>query len=332
MIFCLKILVIGFGSIGKRHTNNLISLGIKNILIFSKNKEALKLENQGIKIFTSLNKALKEKPDVSIICNETSLHVKTAIKLAENNSHLFIEKPLSNSLKNIPELVKIIEKKKLISMVGCNMRFHDGIKLIKKLIDKKEIGRIFSISAENGSYMPDWHPWEDYRNSYASRKKLGGGVILTQIHELDYLCWIFGKVTEVFSFSEKLSDLQLDVEDYSTSLLKFENKIIAEIHLDYFQKPSVRNCKIIGTKGKIIWNWENNHLQVFKNKENKFSTRHLDKKFDRNTMYVQELQYFLNCVKNTKIPINSVIDSFEIQKIVSAIKNSSNSGKKITLK
>ena len=328
----MKVLIIGYGSIGKRHTNNLISLGINDIIICSKNKEALKLKNKKIKIFTSINEALKENPDISIICNETSLHVKTALKLAENNSHLFIEKPLSNSLKNIPNLVKIIKNKKLITMVGCNMRFHDGIKQIKKLIEKNEIGRIFSVIVENGSYMPDWHPWEDYRISYASRKQLGGGVILTQIHELDYLYWFFGKISEVFSFSEKLSDLQLDVEDHSASILKFKNKIIAEVHLDYFQKPNVRHCKIIGTKGKIVWNWENNHLQVYKNKENKFSTKHFEKKFDRNKMYYQELKYFLNCVKMKKIPMNDISEAFEIQKIAMAIKKSSKTGKKIFLK
>ena len=310
----------------------MISLGIKNIIICSKNKEALQLKNKKIKVFHSIDEALKENPGISIICNETSLHVKTALKLAKNNSHIFIEKPLSDSLKNIPELEKIIKKKKLITMIGCNMRFHDGIKLMKKSIEKNEIGRIFSVIVENGSYMPDWHPWEDYRISYASRKELGGGVILTQIHELDYLYWFFGKINQVFSFSEKLSDLQLDVEDHSASILKFKNKIIAEIHLDYFQKPNARNCKIIGTKGKIVWNWENNHLQIYKNKKSNFSTIHFEKKFDRNKMYLQELKYFLNCVKKKKIPMNDVSEAFEIQKIALAMKKSSETGKKILLK
>ena len=330
MFFCLKILIVGYGSIGKRHLNNLISIGFNDILLCSKNKESLKLEKKGIKIFNSLDKALKEKPDVSIICNETSHHIKTAIKIAKNDSHIFIEKPLSNSLNQICELEKIIKKKKLIAMVGCNMRFHKGIKLIKKLISKNEVGKILSVKVENGSYMPDWHPWEDYRNSYASKKHLGGGVVLTQIHEIDYLYWFFGKAKEIFSFSHKLSDLKINVEDYSGSLLKFKNKIIAEIHLDYFQNPAERNCKILGTKGKIVWNWENNHLQIFKNK--KFLTKYLDKNFDRNQMYVDELKYFLNCVKNKKIPMNNISEAYEIQKIALSIKNSSKSGRKIILK
>jgi predicted dehydrogenase len=328
----MKILVVGYGSIGKRHVKNLSSLNQTQVSVCSKNKEAWKLEKKGIKTFTTIEQALKEKHNVAIICNETSLHIKTAIKLADNGYHIFLEKPISNSLKNIPALIKIIKRKKLITMVGCNMRFHHGIKLMKSLIDKNEIGSILSVTVENGSFMPDWHPWENYQISYASQKKLGGGVVLTQIHEIDYLYWFFGKVDDVYSFTEKLTDLQIDVEDYSGSLLKFKNKIIAELHLDYFQKPSVRSCKIIGTKGQITWNWENNHVQIFKNKYKKWVTKNIEKKFDRNKMFVDELQYFLKCVKKRKIPMNSIIDGLEPQKIALAIKKSSKCGKKIRMK
>jgi len=323
---------VGYGSIGKRHTDNLLNIGKLEIIVYSKNKESFKLVKKGVKICTSFKDALKEKPDISIICNETSFHVDTAIKLAKINSHLFIEKPLSHSLVNLTKLLKIVKRKKLITMVGCNMRFHDGIKSIKKLLDKNELGQIFSVTAENGSYMPDWHPGEDYHISYASNKKMGGGVVLTQIHEIDYLFWFFGKVSNVLSISDKLSDLQLDVEDFSSSILKFKNNIVAEIHLDYYQKPSVRKCKIIGRKGKIIWNYENNHLQIFKNSTKKLSTKLIDKKFDRNKMYVEELKYFLNCVNNKKTCMNSIIEAYEVQKIAFAMKNSSNKGKKISLK
>jgi len=328
----MKILVVGYGSIGKRHVKNLSSLNQTQVSVCSKNKEAWKLEKKGIKTFTTIEQALKEKHNVAIICNETSMHIKTAIKLADNGYHIFLEKPISNSLKNIPALIKIIKRKKLITMVGCNMRFHHGIKLMKSLIDKNEIGSILSVTVENGSFMPDWHPWENYQISYASQKKLGGGVVLTQIHEIDYLYWFFGKVDDVYSFTEKLTDLQIDVEDYSGSLLKFKNKIIAELHLDYFQKPSVRSCKIIGTKGQITWNWENNHVQIFKNKYKKWVTKNIEKKFDRNKMFVDELQYFLKCVKKRKIPMNSIIGGLEPQKIALAIKKSSKCGKKIRMK
>lgn len=327
----LRVLVIGYGSIGKRHTNNLMKLSKIELSICSKNKETIQLERKGVKIYTSINKALKKKFDVGFICNETNLHIETAIKLAKNNQHIFLEKPLSNSLKNISILFKLINKKKLITMIGCNMRFHEGIKLMKELLDKQEIGKIISASVENGSYMPDWHPNEDYRLSYASRKKLGGGVVLTQIHEVDYLYWFFGKVSEVFAVTGKISDLDIDVEDYCESLLKFKNNVIVNLHLDYFQRPAKRTCKIIGTEGQILWNWENNHVQIYKNSNKKWITKKMDKKMDRNKMYVDELKYFLDCVNKNKIPMNSIIDAIEPQKISLAIKESAKKGQKIKL-
>lgn len=327
----MKVLVIGFGSIGKRHANNLMKFKQIEVSICSKNKEALDWKKKGITVYTTIEEALKEQHDIGFVCNETSLHTETAIKLAKNNYNIFLEKPLSNSLKNISILFNLIKKKKLITMIGCNMRFHDGIKKMKELLDQNEIGRIISVSVENGSFMPEWHPWEDYKNSYASRKKLGGGVVLTQIHEIDYLYWFFGKVGEVFSISDKLSDLEIDVEDYSGSLIKFKNKVVAELHLDYFQKPSKRTCKIIGTRGQIKWDWENNHVQIYKYKNKKWVTKIIQKDMDRNKMYVEEISYFLNCVKKKKTPMNSIIEAIEPQKIALAIKKSAQSGRKIKI-
>ena len=249
----MKILVVGYGSIGKRHVNNLTKIKDIEILVCSKNKNVNILKKNGVKIFESLAEAIKEKPDVGIICNETSFHVKTAIKLAKHNCHLFIEKPLSNSLKDINVLLDLVKKKKLITMIGCDMRFHKCIQEIKKIIESGDLGKIISVRVENGSYLPDWHPGEDYRTSYASKKKLGGGVVLTLIHEIDYLYWFFGRINEVSAITGKISDLEISVEDFAAITLRFQKKIIGEVHLDYFQQPEFRNCKIIGNKGIIYW-------------------------------------------------------------------------------
>ena len=301
------------------------------MILQKQQKEVLKIKKKNIRIFKTINESLKENFDVVVICNETSLHVKTAIKFAQKGCHIFFEKPISDSLDDIPKLKKIVRQKKIITMVGCNMRFQPGIKLIKKFIEKETVGRVFSVLVENGSYMPDWHPWEDYKKSYASRKKLGGGVVLTQIHEYDYLFWFFGKVDEVYAINQKLSDLKIDVEDFSASLLKFKKKIIAEVHLDYFQKPSHRTCKIIGTKGQIKWNWENDHVEVYNYKIKKWTTKHIRKNFDRNNMYIDEMKYFLKCVKRKEIPMNSITDALKIQEVALAIKKSSDKKIKITL-
>jgi len=328
----LKILVVGYGSIGKRHVNNLTKMKHIEILICTKNKEANTLKKNGIKIFKSLTESLKEKPDVGIICNETSFHVKTAIKLAKHNCHLFIEKPLSHSLNDVKSLLNLIRKKKLITMIGCDMRFHKCINEMKKIIDHGDLGKIIFAKVEYGSYLPNWHPWEDYRTSYASKKNLGGGVVLTSIHEIDYLYWFFGKVNEVSAITGKLSDLEISVEDFAAILLRFQKNIVAEVHLDYFQQIEFRNCKIVGTKGIIYWDSNSNEVRQYNNSKKKWIIKLKYRNFQRNEQYVSELQHFLNCIKNQKQTINPINDGISTLKISLAVKKSSLLKKTISTK
>ena len=225
MINMKKILVVGYGSIGKRHIENLLSISNLEVIVCTKRKDIGKLKKHA-KVYRTIERCLKEKPDIGIIANETSLHIPTAIKLAKAGLDIFLEKPLSNSLKDVEKLHAIIKRKKLITQMGCNMRFHPCIKKIKNMIEQQKIGRIISAQVQNCSYLPDYHPWEDYRKGYAARKDLGGGIILTQIHEIDYMYWLFQEVENVISMSGKFSDLDVTAEDYVSSLLKFKNQIV----------------------------------------------------------------------------------------------------------
>jgi len=306
----LKVLVIGYGSIGKRHTQNLLDLN-NDVIVLTKNKQN-KSKNKKLTFSNSFKDCLEFKPNAAIICNVTSMHIPIAEKLAKNSVDIFIEKPLSNSTKNLKKLSQVIKRKKIISMVGCNLRFHKCIKKIKEIICKNKLGRIIHVEVESGSYLPDWHPHEDYRESYASHKKFGGGVILTCIHELDYLYWFFGKIEKTISYADKISDLKLDVEDYSGIIAKFQNRVIAEIHLDFFQRPPIRRCKIIGTKGTLLWESTNNQVLLYEIKNKQWKKVFEIKKYVRNEMYVDEIKYFLNCVKKRKIAMNSIEENIQI--------------------
>lgn len=319
----MKVLVIGYGSIGKRHIGNLSSLPNLEILVYTNRRIDQFLKKKKCRIFNSLERCLEEKPQIALITNVTSLHVKTAVRLAKSGVDIFIEKPLSHSMKGIKELSNIIKKKKLITLIGCNLRFHPCIRKINEMISNKEIGRVISVLVENGSFLPDWHQYEDYRNSYASRKDMGGGAVLTNIHEIDYLYWFFGSVKEVFSVTGKFSDLDIDVEDFASILLRFRNNIIAEIHLDYFQTPSFRSCKIIGTKGTIYWDSEINAVKVYNIRNGRWIQKLKLKNYDNNSMYIEEMNYFIKCVKTRQKTINSVEDGIQTLKIALAAKNSS---------
>jgi len=327
-------LIVGLGSIGKRHLRNI--LAIENtkkleIIIYSKQTKSYLSNYKNIKIFDTLDKCLLEKPDVGFITNETVHHIPIAIKLAKVGLDLFIEKPLSNKISNVKTFSKIIKTKKLITLVGCNLRFHRCINEIKNLIDQKVIGDIISVKVECGTYLPDWHPNEDYSKSYASRDDLGGGVVLTCIHELDYLFWFFGETQEVFSMTGKYSNLKITASDLSAIILKFKNNIIAEIHLDYFQKPEARSCKLIGTKGTITWDSLSNEVKIYDFKKSKWKSKLKIKKYDKNEMYVKELEHFIQCVNKKKKTINDISQGEYVLKVALGIIKSSKLKKSIAL-
>ena len=327
----MKILIIGFGSIAKRHINNLIHNINCEIIVYSRRKNIRFLDHKKIKVLNSLEKCLLEKPDVAFITNETVFHIPMAIRMAKSGLDLFIEKPLSNSTNGIKTLQKIVKQKKLVTQMGCNLRFHKCIIKIRQLINQKKIGKVISIQSENGSYLPDWHPHEDYRKGYASDRQLGGGIILTMIHDIDYLYWIFGNPKSIFSVSGKFSDLDISAEDYCSSIIEFKNNIMAELHLDFFQRPEFRGCKIKGTKGVIYWNSDKNEIRLFKNRKKVWEVVLALKKFQRNEMYIDEIIHFLKCVKNRKQTINNLNEGIKTMKIALAMKKSSKNRRMIKI-
>ena len=329
-----KVLIVGYGSVGNRHLENFLQFKDIQLTVYTKRNDTQLLKKKGIKVSDSLNECLKENPNIGVIANETSLHVPTAIKLAKAGLDLFLEKPLSNSLKDVEKLHAIVKKKKLITQMGCNLRFHPCIMKIKSLIEQQKIGKIISAQVQNCSYLPDFHRWEDYRKSYAARKDLGGGVILTQIHEIDYMYWFFQEVENVVSMSGKLSDLDVTVEDYAASLLKFKNKVVGEIHLDYFQRPNFKSCKIRGTKGEIYWDSDNNDVNIYNIKKNKWEAKFetgFSNNIDTYSSYLEEIKHFMRCVKKRKETINNLEQGIATLKIALAIKKASKIKKSVNV-
>ncbi|KKQ18169.1 MAG: Oxidoreductase domain-containing protein [Berkelbacteria bacterium GW2011_GWA1_36_9] len=298
-----KIIVVGCGSIGARHLKNLFSLRIKNLVavdLDQKRLENLKRDIPNLKTYKGLETALRKEKgiDAGFVCTPTSLHIPVALKLAEAKINLFIEKPLSHNLKGVLKLVKLVKGKKLITMMGMNYRFHPGLKLIKQIIDERKIGKIYSIVAFGGHYLPDWHPNADYRKEYAAQKKLGGGVLLTSIHGLDYLRWLVGEPKWVFGHIDKVSNLEIDVEDVAFAFFETDKRIKVSIYTDFLQRVPQHGLDVIGEKGTIKWNFYENKVDIYDPRGKKWISKKF--KFETNDMYIDELKYFLYRLKLRK--------------------------------
>lgn len=311
----MKVLVIGCGSIGRRHIRNLLGIKAGSIFAFDTNENKIStLTNDvpSIIVSTDLSALWKEKPEVVFVTNPTAFHINYSLQAARKNCDIFIEKPLSHNRKNIGKLIEIVTAKNIITMVGCNMRFHWAIKEIKKLIDKKAVGKIISARIETGQYLPDWHPWEDYRQMYSSKKNLGGGIILDAIHEIDYAMWMFGDVEKTTSIFGKLSSLEIDTEDIAEIILKFKNGPIVNIHMDYIQRQYSRSFKIIGDEGTIFWDINNQSVNLYDANVGKWNYIRQPDEYDTNQMYVEEIEHFIDCVRKRKKTINDIRDSLNV--------------------
>lgn len=343
----MKVLFVGLGGIGQRHLRNIRELlgNEVEVYAFRQRKYQFVLDNNlnikqntdldrfyNIKNVNSLEEAFKKNIDIVFITNPTSMHMDVLMKAIENECDVFLEKPLSHNLENINELVKKLNKYKNITFIGYQNRFHPCIKESKKLLEEKAIGNIISVDVEIGENIKTWHRYEDYRKMYASRKNLGGGVVLSQIHELDYINWFFGMPKSVYAIGGKLSDLEIDVEDVASILLKYEHNnknIPVYIHEDYIQIPSSRKCKILGTKGKIEFDLLKSTLEYYDEDGNEVLRKVYE--FERNDMFKEELNIFLDAVKKGEKSIIPIEEGIKSLKIAIAIKESINKGKIIEI-
>jgi predicted dehydrogenase len=319
----ISILIAGLGSIGQRHLRNLVSIGIQDITLYRTGKGTLQgndLDRYPVK--HDFSEALSDKPTAVVVSNPTSLHMDTAIQAAESGSHLFLEKPISHSMDRVNILKALVEKNHLIVFIGFQYRFHPALRQIKAWIDDQSIGRITSIHAHWGEYLPGWHPWEDYRNAYSARKDLGGGVVLTLCHPFDYLRWLIGEIKTVCAEVDRVSEMEIETEDTAAVICRFESDIIGTVYLDYVQQPPKHEILIIGQKGSIVWNSADSCAKMHISDQSDPTMFHPPIGFGRNTMFLDEMSHFIDCIQNRKEPCCNLTDGIRTLEIALAVKES----------
>lgn len=329
-----NVLFAGLGSIGQRHFRNLKTINPKlNFFAIRKKKNSPKLSNKNTVLQSkflskennikeiSLNEIKHHKIDTAFITNPSSLHLKYAVIFAKKKINLFIEKPISHSTKNLNILEKLIKKKKIFCAVGFQTRYDNNLNLIKKIIKSKKFGKIISVDIHHQFYLPFHHKYEDYRVGYAAKKKLGGGVLLCFIHEIDYANFLFNKIHKIYEVQYgKKSNLEIDVEDYAKFQLiyKIDNhKFPVNFNLDFLSKKLKRFCKIKFQHVELIWKLNENTV-IFKKKGK--SLKMLKNKQKRNDLFVKELKDVIRSFKNLQQPASNYMNGIEAVHVVDSIK------------
>jgi len=298
----MKFLIAGLGSIGRRHLENLQVLGQNDIILFRTGKGSLGDPDQAYPVFHDLSEAMDAKPDAVIISNPTALHMPVAEAAARIGADIFLEKPISHAFDSLREFEIILRDSPSQVFVAYQFRFNAGLRKIKTLLAQGSVGKPLSFSSRWGEYLPDWHPWEDYRESYAARPEMGGGVVLTLSHPIDYLRWYFGDVAHLTAEKGNRSDLELPCEDYAEAHLEFCSGVTGDLHLDYYAKPKVHDLHIFCENAEIFWSYDSNVVRI-EHKSGDQEKIQPPSGYTRNDMYQDEMAHFIRVCQHEEEPL-----------------------------
>ncbi len=335
----MKLLVVGLGSIGQRHVRCLRQSCGDSVELLAFRQRGLDLEitedlqaregvsleeRYGIRSFTRLEDALAEGPEAALVCTPNHLHVPVALELAKAGLHLFIEKPLSHSWEGVEALGAELERRRLVCCVGYHLRFHPALQRMVGMVRDGALGPMVGAHFEFGEYMPFWHRYEDYAETFMAKADQGGGVTLTQIHDIDIVYVLFGLPKTVFSVGGSTGKLKIDAEDHVTSVLGYEedgNRFAVSLKQDCLRYPPVRKYSIDGTDGSLVFDYFRNEVAY-----SRFNSRpeiiYSDGGFKRNDLFVAQMAHFLACIRGEERPRVGLRDGAGSLKIALAIKES----------
>ena len=330
----LRTLVLGGGSIGARHLSNLTVCGVAPLALVDPLEERrTRLCAAGsVTGFETMEQGLSWDPELVVVASPTSLHIEHALAAARCGCHLFVEKPLAHTQDGLPELMAEVRRNAIVSLVGCNMRFHPGPLKIKELLEQESIGKVLFARIHSGSYLPNWRPSQDYRQTYSANARMGGGCILDCIHEIDLAYWYMGRVETTLCAAEHLSSMEIDVEDVAMLVCKHESGGLCEIELDYVQRTYERGCHIVGEEGTITWDFGSGCVRHFAARRGSWTTFVQPAGWEINQMYLDELNHLLACVRQgcqTTLPI---FQAAEVMSIAFAARKSADTGRRISTK
>jgi predicted dehydrogenase len=329
------VLIVGLGSIGKRHlrlARELLPNADIRVLRHKASSEVPEFSNG---CFFSIEEAIAFAPQIAVVASPAPFHIATAQALAEISVDLLIEKPLSNSMDGVTQLIETCKKREKILLAGYNLRFLPSLQRFRDLLGEGVIGETLSVRCEIGQYLPSWRPERDYRQSVSACCELGGGVLLELSHEIDYLRWIFGEIEWVNATLSQQSSLEINVEDTAHLTMGFlsateGHQLIGTVNLDFIRHDTTRLCTAIGVKGSLRWNGLTGEVELFEGGTSVWRSlyRNLGQ---RDESYLAEWTNFIESVAEHKPPLVSGEDGLRVLEIIEAARRSSELGRKVSV-
>jgi predicted dehydrogenase len=323
------ILIIGSGSVGRRHAVNFKKLGVE-ISAFDPRPDRLDELNREVgakRLFGKLCEALDGNHyDAAIVASPTSFHVEQSMELISRKIPVLLEKPLSKDLKTAKKLAMLVKENNTPILLGYTWRWWEPLIVARRMILEGEIGRIIHVRMSMAAHLADWHPWEQYQDFFMASKELGGGALLDESHWIDLMIWFFGMPDAIFASIDRIGALEIETDDNVDMLAFYKSGIRVSLHLDLNCRPHEKTILFSGEKGSLKWTADPNGICLGKTWENKWDF--MEFKCQRNDMFVAEAKDFLEVVAGTKTPQCTIDDGLKVMRVIASARKSSELGVK----
>lgn len=330
-----RILVVGAGSSGQRHLRLARLLNPDAEIKVLRHANCAGAPKPADGCLTGMEAALAFAPQIAVIANPATRHIEVARPLAEIGCHLLVEKPLAGGTESVGDFLDVCRKAGSIVVIGYNLRFLPSLQHFRSLLAQKCVGRVLSVRAEAGQYLPSWRANIDYRTSVSARRDLGGGVLLELSHEVDYLRWLFGDVSWIQATLRRQSALELDVEDTAHLILGFgsatdHHEVVASLNIDFIRHDPVRQCTVIGDSGSLRWSAFTGTVELYRSSAESWETLFYDE-HQADGSYIAEWKHFLACVRGEAMPLVSGEEGLAVLRILDAARRSAHTKRTVLL-
>ncbi len=330
----MRFLIVGLGSMGKRRVRNLQALKAGEIIGFDPREDRRQEAESkyGIGVYTSFESAIAARPDALVISTSPDLHMLYAHRAADAGKAFFTEASVTD--EGVSDLIQKLSTKKIVGVPSCTMRFYPAPKKIKEWVDGGRIGRVLSFTYHSGQYLPDWHPWEDYRKFYVAKSETGACREIVPF-ELAWLLWVFGGITRLSCMKDKVGNLEVEIEDIYQILFRFHTGAIGHLMVDVLARPEVRHMRILGTEGVIEWIAKENVIRASRMADYSWETFSLrpgtvEKQYvNPEEPYIEEMRRFIRAVKGEEAFGYTFEEDHQILKILYQAEESSQGGKHV---
>ena len=323
-----RLLIIGAGSVGKRHLKNFAQLGCEAAVVdprADRREEAVRLV-PGVDAFANLEEALRgaSPPAAAVICSPPSYHVDQTTRLVQQKIPVFLEKPMAMNADSAARLAQAVLAAGVPVLVGYSYRWQAALREFRRRLREGIVGAPRHVRGVMSAHLADWHPWERYQDFFMARRELGGGALLDESHLLDIVLWCFGMPQRVFASVERLSALEINTDDCVDAWLAYEGGLRVWLHLNLFGRPHERSLTVTGEAGTLAWTAEPNAVRWSRAAAGGWEERTFAE--ERNDMFLGAAREFLGLLRGEGQPTCTAEDGYRAMRVIEAMRASARAG------